>query len=380
MKQKMLNVVFLLFCYSFVGTSAAIAFEFHDSHFHLKNFIQKGPSAKSALQVMGNLTGRAALFGLPLQQKWDYALTGDRAPDYYLSSKARLYYYSAVDAMIAEEYLSLTLEEQSRFDPMITGFNPTDMYARDHIVQMLKLYPGVFSGIGEFSIHKEFVSGKIAGHAASLTNNALAEILNVASEIGLVVIIHCDIDEVRPLPDEPAYLSQLKAVFKSHPKTNIIWAHTGLGRLVAPRPEHLEILDKILVNPDFNHVNFDLSWDEVAKYVVTDEETVEKWAELITRHKSRFLFGTDSVAPKNQSSYAKTFFDYAPLWSKLNVVTRRMVLIENYERIFDEANRSVRAWEMSNFESFEDAVPIKHYYYESIRNEVEAQIQINAGN
>ena len=86
------------------------------------------------------------------------------------------------------------------------------------------------------------------------------------------------------------------------------------------------------------------------------------------------------MAPKNQSSYAKTFFDYAPLWSKLNVVTRRMVLIENYERIFDEANRSVRAWEMSNFESFEDAVPIKHYYYESIRNEVEAQIQINAGN
>ena len=75
MKQKMLKVVLLLFCYASAGAPIGIAFEFHDSHFHLKNFIQKGPSAKSALQVMGNLTGRAALFGLPLQRKWDYALT-----------------------------------------------------------------------------------------------------------------------------------------------------------------------------------------------------------------------------------------------------------------------------------------------------------------
>ena len=195
-----------------------------------------------------------------------------------------------------------------------------------------------------------------------------------------MVLLHNDIDEVRPLPDEPAYLSQLEAVFKAHPKTNIIWAHTGLGRLVKPRPEHLEILDGILTDPGFNHVNFDLSWDEVAKYVMTNEETMGKWAELIAKHKSRFLFGTDSVAPENQSSYAKTFFDYDRLWSKLDAVSRRMVLIDNYERIFDEANRNVRAWEMSNFESFEDAVPVKHYYYESIRDQVEAQIKHNEAN
>ena len=76
----------------------------------------------------------------------------------------------------------------------------------------------------------------------------------------------------------------------------------------------------------------------------------------------------------------KTFFDYDRLWSKLDAVSRRMVLIDNYERIFDEANRNVRAWEMSNFESFEDAVPIKHYYYESIRDQVEAQIKHNEAN
>lgn len=380
MKHKMLNIIFLLFSCSLGVAPDAIAFEWHDSHFHLKNFIQTGPSARSALGIMGNVTGRAALFGLPLQQKWDYTLTGDRAPDYYLSSKARLYYYSAVDAMIAEEYLSLTLEEQKRFDPMITGFNPTDMYARDHIVRMLKRYPGVFSGIGEFSIHKEFVSGKIAGHAASLTNKALDEILDLAGEVGLVVLLHNDIDEVRPVPDEPAYLAQLKAVFKAHPQTTIIWAHTGLGRLVGPRPEHLEILDRILVNPEYDHVYFDLSWDEVAKYITKNEETVQEWADLITKHNSRFLFGTDSVAPENQDKYAKTFHDYTPLWNKIDPAMRRMVLIDNYETIFDKANRNVRTWEMSNFKSFTDAVPRKHYYYESIRGRVEEQIKINTTN
>ena len=45
---------------------------------------------------------------------------------------------------------------------MITGFNPADMYAADHIRRVLELFPGVFSGIGEFTIRKEFVSSKVA--------------------------------------------------------------------------------------------------------------------------------------------------------------------------------------------------------------------------
>ena len=45
---------------------------------------------------------------------------------------------------------------------MITGFNPADMHAVDHIRRVLKTFPGVFTGIGEFSIHKEFVSSKAA--------------------------------------------------------------------------------------------------------------------------------------------------------------------------------------------------------------------------
>lgn len=354
--------------------SVRAAYEFNDSHFHLMNYIQRGLTAKELLKIMGDKAGRVALFGIPLQQKWDHALTAEQAPDYYLSSKARLYYYSAVDAVIAMEYMRLTLREQKRFDPMITGFNPTDMYATDHILRMLRYFPGVFSGIGEFSIHKEFVSGKIVGHAASLTNKALDRIFALAGKIGLLVILHNDIDEVRPAKGAPAYLAQLKAFLKKHPRTTVIWAHTGLGRFIRPTNAHIRILDGILSDADFDHVYFDLSWDEVAKYVTKDDRTAQQWADLISSHSTRFLFGTDSVAPKTQQGYAKTWRDYGKLWDRLDTGVKRKVALENYERLFDEANRRVRNWEMENFKSVQDAVPEFHHYYGPRKDEVARQL------
>ena len=44
--------------------------------------------------------------------------------------------------------------------------------------------PGVFTGIGEFTIHKEFVSSKIAGGPGSLADPALDRILDFAGEVG----------------------------------------------------------------------------------------------------------------------------------------------------------------------------------------------------
>src|ERR1700741_1234363 len=137
--------------------------EFYDSHFHLTNYIQEGLTPRKFLEIMGTRVGRSTLFGIPLQQQWSYANSGDFAPTYYLHSDAPLYYYSFTDAYIASVYLALPKESQARFDPMITGFNPADMYGVDHIRRVLTTFPGVFTGIGEFSIHKEFVSSKVAG-------------------------------------------------------------------------------------------------------------------------------------------------------------------------------------------------------------------------
>ncbi len=120
--------------------------------------------------MMGQRIGRSTVFGIPLQQMWNYGNSGDYAPTYYLQSDAPLYCYSYTDAEIAMAYKALPAGQKNRLDPMITGFNPADMYAADHIRRVLTTFPGVFSGIGEFTIHKEFVSSKVAGEVASLQN------------------------------------------------------------------------------------------------------------------------------------------------------------------------------------------------------------------
>src|SRR6201997_1975181 len=240
---------------------------FNDSHFHLTNYVQKGTDIHRYLEIMGDKVGRSTLFGIPLQQQWSYGNSGDFAPSYYLQSAAPLYYYSFTDAYIARVYQSLPKAQQARLDPMITGFNPADMYGVDHIRRGLELFPRVFSGIGEFSIHKEFVSSKIAGETASLTNPALDRILDFASEVGLAVIIHNDIDmPFAKAGTEPVYLKQMKDVLRRHPNTTVIWAHVGLGRVVHPitaeasaeaderSPAYRDVVESMVDDPTLKHV------------------------------------------------------------------------------------------------------------------------------
>jgi len=336
-------------------------YEMNDSHFHLTNYVQQGISVDRMLEIMGSRTGRVALFGIPLQQTWSFENSGEYAPTYYLQSDAPLYYYSFTDAYIAMSYLALPEKKRDRFDPMITGFNPADMYAADHIRRVLETFPGVFSGIGEFTIHKEFVSSKVAGNVASLTDPALDRILEFAGEAGLVVILHSDLDvPFVKAGAKPIYLDQMNALLRRHPATTIIWAHVGLGRVInpvqsaasAPATErsldHLGLVEAALNDASLNHVYFDISWDEVAKYIVATDKSVSESAKLINRFPQRFLFGTDVVAPSSAEMYYAVFDEYQPLWDALTPEASELVRKGNYERLFDEARRKVRAWEAAN--------------------------------
>lgn len=344
-------------------TSVAAAEEplFHDSHFHLTNYVQEGTDIRDYLEIMGDKIGRSTLFGIPLQQTWSHENSGEFAPTYYLHSDAPLYYYSFTDAFIANAYLSLDEDQRERFDPMITGFNPADMYAADHIRRVLETYPGVFSGIGEFTIHKEFVSSKVAGDVASLTDPALDRILDFAGEAGLVVILHNDIDV--PFATDTkglVYLKQMVELLARHPETVIIWAHAGLGRVVSPVQvqasaetaqrsyDQFQIVDMIIQDPRLEHVFFDISWSEVAKYAVRDAAAVEATARFLNTHADRILFGTDNVAPSDQGKHLEVFRMWDPVWAKLDADASRKIRFENYERLFDAAQGRVRDWESRN--------------------------------
>ena len=340
--KKLLFPLLLLGC-----LNARAEYLFNDSHLHLTNYIQEGTPIQKYVEIMGDTVGRSTVFGIPLQQQWSYRISGkDHAPKYYLDTDARLYYYSFTDAFIAMAYRSLPKKSQERLDPMITGFNPTDMYGVDHIRRTLQTFPGVFSGIGEFTIHKEFVSSKVAGDVASLTDPALDKILDFAGEVGLVAIMHSDFNTPFPKDGtEPTFFKQMKELLSRHPKTQIIWAHTGLGRIIEPIESQLKGIQEILNDKKLRHVYFDISWSEVAKYVVKTPDSVKEMAGLLEKYPDRFLFGTDEVAPEDKASHEKVYWQYGPLWNLLSKNTSEKVRKLNYEKLFDEARVKVRAWE-----------------------------------
>ena len=347
-----------------LGAARGESYLFDDAHFHLTNYVQKGLTAREYVKMMASTVKRSTLFGIPLQQTWSYFNSGNVAPTYYLQTDAPLYYYSFTDAMIAHEYLSLPPKDRARLDPMITGFNPTDMYAVDHIRRVLEMYPGVFSGIGEFSIHKEFVSGKVAGDTATLFNPALDRIFDFAGEVGMPVIFHCDIDvPFTKRTGPPLFYDQMRDILARHPKTTIIWAHTGLGRVVMPMPAsasadqpderpptHIELIESILSDPRFSNVYFDISWDELAKYAVANPDVIARVAAMFDKYPDRFLFGTDNVAPPNIDANVRVFRMWDPIFAKVRPATKQAILFGNYERIFDGARTHVREWERNHVE------------------------------
>ncbi|MDE2972787.1 MAG: amidohydrolase family protein, partial [Acidobacteriota bacterium] len=224
--------------------------------------------------------------------------------------------------------------------------NPTDMYATDHIRRVLRLYPGVFSGIGEFSIHKEVVSPKTVGHVASLRNPALDRILEFAGEVGLLALVHNDVDVI--LPHEgarPTHFDPFIEVVRRHPGTTILWAHAGLGRFVEPTPGYVELLEELLRDEGLSHLYLDLSWDVVAEQIVAPPETLAAWISLVDRWPDRFILGSDSVVATGADAYLGALEAWRPLLDGLDPDSSEKVRLGNYELLFDSARERVRAWE-----------------------------------
>jgi hypothetical protein len=173
------------------------------------------------------------------------------------------------------------------------------------------------------------------------------------------VILHNDIDMPFAKTDaEPVYLTQTKDVLRRHRNASIIWAHTGLGRIVHPiqvsaetaerDPNYIGVVEAMLMDPTLAHVNFDISWDEVAKYAVASPQATARVATVLNRYPDRFLFGTDTVAPASAAAYFAVFDMWEPVWRQLTPDASLKVRKGNFERIFNEGRRRVRDWERLN--------------------------------
>jgi hypothetical protein len=116
----------------------------------------------------------------------------------------------------------------------------------------------------------------------------------------------------------------------------------------------------MLKDPAFSNLYFDISWTEVAKYMVATPEATGIAADLINHYPDRFLFGTDEVAPTSQEQYLKIYSIYDPLWKLLSPETSLKVRKGNYERLFGDARRKVRAWEKANLGAMPQEAPAPH--------------------
>lgn len=367
-----------------------------DAHFHISNYIAQGGTLRQLLQYMNNdnpeaRVSRSTVMAIPLVQKydhWDDDKSEPQPPTYYIGPKAQLYYYSFADAMVAMEYNKLTDAEKERFDPMITGFNPMDLYAVHHIQRALLTFPGVFSGIGEFTVHKEVVTDKLADPPISalagallpednhhddkstLYNPSLKKILDFAAEAGLVVTLHNDIYHTKIRHDgtidriEPnvTYVDGLQNLCASSPDANVIWAHTGLGRFVAPAADHLALV--ALVLDRCKNWTVDISWDLVQQYIIrpqAGQPSNAEWKKFLLSYQDRILYGSDNVFYKRArfgpdgavipgsrqtlDDYSAVQRDYEKLWRDVDPAVADKIKHGNYYRLFDEAKRRVRAWE-----------------------------------
>jgi predicted TIM-barrel fold metal-dependent hydrolase len=378
------------------GLAVAQPERYADSHLHIANYAMQGIPLKEVIdRYMGDKIARSTVFGLPFQQKWDlfeHFADDKMPPNYYLGPRAGVYCYSLIDAMVAREYSNLSAKDKARLDPMIVGFNPMDQYGAHHIKRMLLMYPGVFVGVGEFSVHKELIGDKISddtvrplGSGApippdvtdtsrnTLYNPSLRTIFDFAAESGLVVNLHSDVYRaevthdgkvVRMTPETP-HTDGMKHLCKQSPNTTVYWAHTGLGRFVKPAPNHLSVVSEILdACPNWYA---ELSWDLVQTYIVTPAAgmpALSEWARFVTKYQDRVLWGSDTVLfTRNKiddkgnvtigtqmavAEYLAVKDILNPLWVIVGDVVARKVKFDNHVRVFDAARVKVRAWEASH--------------------------------
>jgi hypothetical protein len=366
-----------------------------DVHFHPTNYAQQGTDPVHLLETMDALKikyttlcpiptnvlacghghddhGYNPSMGVPTSQA-NYYISNDvlrfnrtsvtrEEYEANIRKDAPLAYNQGVDADTATRYNQLTPEQKHRFDPMVTGLVLGDLRCSEDLIRKISNFRGVFTGVGEITVHKEWVELKVpVVHQANLDTQSegLKHLMQTCGVIKMPVVLHCDVDVIpfdRRKGEPPRYFEPIKQ-FLADPlcqNTIIIWAHAGgLGKYSSISEGHLERVLEILNSPAHKHVYFDLSWDTVAKQLQrTNQEDAahapDKVAELVKLlkdHPDRFLFGSDSLSPNTNAAWAATADLYNEVFNTLPKPASQSIRYGNYERLLVAARQEVRAYE-----------------------------------
>lgn len=284
-------------------------YSYTDVHLHYVDFFQETDGMPELLKQMDKHgIQHAMISGVPVAKKWHE--DEPRRPRYYAGDDASVYWYSATDMIVAHALEQLSEEQRQRFHPFLSGFNPNDKNADEHVRRTLELYPGMWQGIGEVFTRHDDLTALTAGDTPRANSEAMDRIYYLAAEYDLPVMIHSNITSKRER--NPLYLPELEESLRDHPQVRFIWAHAGTSKEIHRHQEKLTFLhdevERLLGL--YPNLYIDLSWTMLEPYMLdSDGEPDPLWLQLVERFPDRFMIGSDVVGKFDSLGKYMTGFD-----------------------------------------------------------------------
>ena len=282
--------------FSLLLTSQLVtARDYIDAHLHYVDFFQETDGMPALLKAMdeSDIT-QAVIMGIPVAKTWHE--NEPKKPRYYAGDDAAIYWYSATDFELHAAIESLNPEQQKRFIPFLSGFNPDDKNSVNHIRRALELNPGFWQGIGEVFTRHDDLTALIHGSAPRANSEAMMKVYKLAAEYDLPVLLHSNITSKRER--NPLYLEELEDALKKNPEVKFIWAHAGTSKELHRHQEELDFIRPLLQEllDKYDNLTIDLSWTMIEPYLLNEKgQPRAKWLALLEQYPSRFVIGSDVV-------------------------------------------------------------------------------------
>jgi hypothetical protein len=282
-----------------------------DSHLHYVDFNQETEGFEKLLHSMDEAdVDKAVIFGLPVKKKWSYFET--RKPHYYLDGYSSCYYYSQTDEYLASSLLKLSKEDQSRFAPLLCGFDPTDRSNVSYVEYMFDKYY-CWKGIGELLLRHDELSLHLSGELPRINHPCMDELYSWSTKNNLTVLIHHNTHSVG-FGKQAIYLNEVRETLDRHGNLKVVLAHLGASARMEVGDEYHNQIEELLNR--YPNLYVDISWKVYDDVVCESGTPKEEYIDLIKRHSRRFLIGSD-VTGHFEKKLPEQMNRYDPLLNQL---------------------------------------------------------------